>query len=254
MISVKHDIQRIGLNAARIERQLPFAIALSLTRTVQAVQKAEIHEMGDVFDRPTRYTLNSTYIEPATKQHLVAAVGIKDEASEGVPPTKYLRPQIVGGGRRLKRFEKALRSVGVLPNGYVAVPGSAAKIDRFGNMSRGEINQILSFFRTNATAGFNFNASAASLRRRSNRLAKKANAQSVTYFAGRPADGKLPLGVWQRFTFRKGSALKPILIFIPWASYDAIFDFRYVGEITIRKVFPRELSNALRRTLGGKTR
>jgi hypothetical protein len=252
MISVKHEIQRIGRNAQRIERQLPFAIALALTRTVQGVQKAEIHEMRDVFDRPTRYTLNSTYIEPATKQQLRATVGLKDEASEGTPPTKYLRPQLVGGGRRLKRFEKALRSVGVLPNGYVAVPGSAAKIDRFGNMSRGELNQILSYFRTNATSGFNFNASQASLRRRSNRLARQASAQSVQYFVGRPGDGKLPLGVWQRYTFRSGSAIKPILIFIPWASYEGIFDFRYVGEITIRKLFPREFSSALARVLRGK--
>jgi hypothetical protein len=251
MIHLKHDFQRLGRNAQAIERQLPFAMALALTRTVLAVEKAEIHEMRDVFDRPTPYTLKSTYTEPATKQKLRAVVGIRDWASEGTPPANFLIPQIAGGGRRQKRFERALQSVGALPIGYVAVPGKAARLDRFGNMSRGEINQILSYFRTNATAGFNFNASAASLRRRSNRLAKKVGAQGVQYFVGRPGDGKLPLGIWQRFTFRSGSAIKPILIFIPWTVYQAIFDFQYVGKITISKRFGIEYSQALARSIRG---
>jgi len=249
MFTIKHDFQRLGRNALAIERQFPFVMALALTRTAQAVQKAEVAEMRDVFDRPTPYTLKSTYIEPATKQNLRAVVGIRDWASEGTPPANFLIPQIAGGGRRQKRFERALQSVGALPPGFVAVPGKAAKIDRFGNMSRGEIQQILSYFRTNATAGFNFNASAASLQRRSNRLAKKANAQKVQYFVGRPGDGKLPLGIWQRFTFRQGTAIKPILIFIPWTTYQAIFDFQYVGEITIRKHFGIEYSKAWERAI-----
>jgi hypothetical protein len=252
MISVKHDIQRIGRNAQRIEKQLPVIVAKSLTFTAQAVQKAEVHEMRDVFDRPTRYTLNSTYIQSATRNKLRSEVGIKDEASEGTAPVKFLMPEIAGGGRRLKRFERALRSVGVLPNGYVAVPGTGARLDRFGNMSRGEINQILSYFRTNSMLGFNFNASAASLQRRSNRLARKASAQKVQYFVGRPGDGKFPFGIWQRYSFRKGSAIKPIMIFVPWASYEAIFDFRYVGEIAVAKEFPRIFSRLLARAIGGK--
>jgi hypothetical protein len=252
MFSVKHDIQRIGRNAQRIERKMPEITAKALTFTAQEVQKAEIHEMKDVFDRPTRYTLNSTYIQPATKQKLSALVAIKDEASEGTPPVKFLLPEIKGGGRRLKKFERALRSVGVLPNGYIAVPGTGASIDRFGNMSRGEINQILSYFRTNTSEGFSFNITKASARRRSNRLAKRVGARSVQYFVGSPADGKLPFGIWQRYQFRTGSAIKPILIFVHWASYEAIFDFQYVGEITVHKSFSRIYSRLLARVLGGR--
>jgi hypothetical protein len=252
MISVKHDIQRIGRNALRMERQMPSIVARALSWTAVAVQKAEVHEMKDVFDRPTRYTLNSTYIQPATKQKLVAVVGIKEEASEGTPPVKFLRPEIAGGGRRLKKFERALRSVGVLPNGYIAVPGSGARLDRYGNMSRGEINQILSYFRTNTSEGFSFNSTLASRKRRSDRLARRVGARSVQYFVGSPAGGKLPFGIWQRFTFSSGSAIKPILIFVHWVSYEAIFDFQYVGEITVRKVFPREFSKNLARALRGR--
>lgn len=261
MISLKHDIARIGRNAGRIEKQLPFATALAITRTAQIVQKDEIKEMRDVFDRPTPYTLRSTYMQPATKKKLRAEVGIKDEATEAVPPVKFLTPEIRGGGRRLKTFERALRSVGALPNGYVAVPGTGAKLDAYGNISRGQIVQILSFFKTNGLAGFNFNATPDSLKRRSNRAAKKAGAQSVTYFVGRPGDGKLPLGIWQRFTFAGkknqfvsrsvGSAIKPILIFVPFAIYQARFDFQYVGQLAVRNNFARELSKAIATAIRG---
>jgi hypothetical protein len=60
------------------QRQMPFAVALALTRTAQDVKRAEQAEMRGVFDRPTPFTLNSLFTKPATKQSLEARVWVKD--------------------------------------------------------------------------------------------------------------------------------------------------------------------------------
>ena len=63
----------------RLEReQLPFAAALALTKTAEKV-KAELYaEMQTAFDRPTRATLDSLFLQAATKEKMEARVFIKD--------------------------------------------------------------------------------------------------------------------------------------------------------------------------------
>jgi hypothetical protein len=252
VIVVKTDIKQALRDVAVAQKELPFAIAVALTKTAQIIQQEEIKEMRDVFDRPTPYTLNSTYIKTANKRNLQAEVGFKD-LTAGTPASKFLKPQIDGGLRRLKRFEIAMRNAGIMPNGYVAVPGSGANIDSYGNMSRGQINQILSYFKVQAgTLGYNRASSERSKRGIERRLAKQKAAHGVVYFIGSPADGKLPFGIWQRITFGKGySAIKPIVIFQRFAVYKKQFDFYYVGEITVRKHFAIEFSRALASTIKG---
>lgn len=233
-------------NAAEIARryqdmarkQLNFAIARALSRTAVKVKAAEISEMKDVFDRPTPYALNSVYVKSATKQELTARVGLKDDTSKGTPASKFLGPQIAGGLRGLKRFEKALRSKGFLPDGMIAVPGSGAKLDAYGNMDRGQIVQMLSYLQAFGDVyGNNMTAKRQkSFRKRTSRA----------YFVGRPADGKLPLGVWQRVNFAQGNALKPILLFVSAPHYESNrFDFFYVAELTVKKEFMPELRRSL---------
>jgi hypothetical protein len=244
VIVLKHDIDKLRREMQVHGKQVPFATALALTRTAQAIKVDEEKEVVDVFDRPTPYTRKSFFVIPATKVTLRAEVEIKNDATEAVPPSAFLRPQIFGGNRSLKRFELALRNAGVLPNGYLTVPGSAARLDAFGNMSKGQIVQILSYFKTNGLAGFNFNATDASLKRRSNREAKRVGARGVQYFVGAPGDGKLPLGIWQRFSFSRGTAIKPVLLFIKFATFQKRFDFYYVGELGVEKYFHVEYAKA----------
>ena len=60
------------------------ALTLSQAQIIIAMQL--------VFDRPTPYTLNSTFVSPATKTKLKAEVKLKDESAKGLPATKYLAP------------------------------------------------------------------------------------------------------------------------------------------------------------------
>lgn len=236
-----------GLSDAE-KRQIPFATARALTAVARKVKDAEVHEMRDSFDRPTPWTLNSLFLKPATKAELTAYVWLKDDraTSGGTPASVYLRPEIHGGARLPKKFERALASVGLLPAGFVAVPGSAAKLDQYGNMSKGQIVQILSYFRTFTAEGFSANITD----KRKAKLAKGTKKkQGFAYFVGRPGDGKLPLGVYKRVHFAQGSAIKPILIFVDGALYQERYDFFYAAKVTVDRELPREMADSLKYAL-----
>lgn len=236
-LGVSTDIQATIRQLKTRHDQVPFATAVALTRTAVKVKEAEYKEMVDIFDRPTPYTLNSLYSKGATKQNLEAVVWLKYDTSKGTPADKYLLPQIKGGGRSMKRFELALRGVGAMPSGYYAVPGSAAKLDAYGNMDRGQIVQILSYFRAFPEAGYRSNIT--------DKRKAKLNKQGTAYFAGRPAGGKLPDGIWLRRSFASGSSIKPIIIFVKSVLYKPRFDFDYVGQQVVKREFPGQFSQAL---------
>lgn len=243
MISIKHDLgDLIGKMNDLEKRQLPFATSLAINRTAQKVKQAEEREMKDVFDRPTPYTLSSVFMKPSTKASLAAVVGLKDRATKAVPASKFLRAQITGGSRHLKKYEVALRSVGALPPGYFTVPGEAATLDAYGNIARSQVIQILSFFRAFPDAGYRANSTEATRAKMARGTKRKMGA---SYFVGSPGDGKLPLGIWMRVHSGFGSALRPILIFVPHAQYQPIFDLSFVAETVIKKEYPAEFSRAL---------
>lgn len=239
-ISFTHNLDALVKKVEQRARRIPDAAALALTNTAHAVRQAEYDHMRSVFDRPTPFTLNSLYVKAASKQNLSAVVWLKPGANN------YLHAQIFGGTRNLKRFEKALQRVrgGIIgqamPSDMFAVPGSGVRLDAYGNMSRGQIIQILSAFQSaQDVAGFTANRRAFSTKKgRGKRLPQ--------FFIGRPGHGRLPLGVWQRFRFAHGSAIKPVLIFVRSTRYKKLFQFYEVGEETARKTFGGYFEAALR--------
>jgi hypothetical protein len=239
-INVSDAISTLTALARAGEKQVRFATRVALTKTAKKAEAAEVREMRDVFKSPTPFTLSSVFVQPATSTRLEATVKLKDASMKAVPASKYLAPQIDGGQRGLKRFEKALTGIGVMPVGYRAVPGQGARIDSYGNMSRGQIVQILAFFRAFPEMGYKANMtdkSKARLARGSKR------AQGFAYFVGTPGD-RLPLGVYQRVSFARGTAIKPVLLFVRSAVYQSRFDFEYVVNKTVETEFAGEFATA----------
>lgn len=238
-ISVTHDVDKLVRKYDNIARQqLPFAISKAVNETAKIVKQREYGEIARVFDRPTPYTLNSLFVKFGSKTLPIAEVKLKDDAGKGTPAAKYLLPQIEGGGRRHKRFERALAARGLLPQGKYVVPGSAAKMDAYGNMQRGQVVQILSALGAAETvSGFMANRTERSKKRKGRTLAE--------YFVGAPGNGRLPEGVWQRHTFGFGSAIKPVAIFTDRPNYKQRLRFQQVGERTVRAEFPAEFTKAL---------
>ncbi len=244
-LSVKIDVRDAIRQLADIkDRQLPFATSLAINNTAKKVREREQHEIRDVFDRPTPFIQNSIFIKSSNKLNLTAKVGIKDNGfGKGIPAIKPLEAEIVGGERRLKRYEVALRSIGVLPDGYFTVPGDGAEIDGYGNMKAGQIRQLLSYFRANRDVGSTSNSTDATRAKLARGTKKKAG---VSYFVGKPGDA--PLGIWRRSEMGLFSGpskpLMPILIFVQSARYEAVYDFDFVARQTIEREFDGQFIQA----------
>lgn len=233
-----------GLNQYR--DQIPFATANAMNKTAEQVVAAEYEEMKKVFDRPTRFTLNSIYFKRTSKRDAekVITIKIKDEAGKGTPAEKYLLPEVIGGQRRHKGSELALTGAGLIPQGSYMTPGSAARIDAYGNMSRGQITQMLSQLSVQRTGGYTSTISARSRRRATSRA-------GGSFFVGRP--GGKPLGVWQRYGGKKSKKVKPIYIAVRPPNYRKRLKFQEVGEKIINENFKNNfieaMSNAVRTRL-----
>ncbi|POB00152.1 hypothetical protein C2134_02875 [Chromobacterium sinusclupearum] len=227
---------RIGQEiAGRIERPT----AKALTRTAADVKAAEVAEMSRVFDRPTPYTLRGVYMRGASvdKGRDYAEVWLKDFGGKGGAAAVYLKPQIEGGGRPLKRFERALQRAGVLPAGMYAVPGRDADRDAYGNMSRAQIVQILSYFN-----GLHDSTQWMSDRRKKTLARDGKRGKGFTYFVLHQRKNKLPPGVYKRLDYGHGQVvIRPVLIFVRQPRYTARYRFHDVGGRVVADRFPVHL-------------
>lgn len=198
---------------------VPKAAAKALTFTAQAAQKSIVAAMGSTFKGgATRYTLNSTRIESATVEKLSARVAVKDRTSTtGNLPENYLFPQVYGGPRKEKRFERAMRYAGLLKSGERAVLGARAPaeaVDSFGNIKYSEIKKILGATNARAKAS-----------------AKKPGKRSA-YFVGRV--GKLT-GVLK--VVGKGEVV-PMLVFVTKPpSFRQLLNFEDIARETAQREF-----------------
>lgn len=234
-ISVRSNIKDIRRSLATlVGKQMPYATALAVTRTAQDVKAAIEKEMSVVFDRPTRWTLNSLRLFPAKKSNPTAKVWMKNEADKATPPSRWLKPQIDGGQREDKRSERMLKAAGILPQGMAMVPGAGAVLDKYGNMSRGQITQILSGLAAFNTAGFTANAS--------NSARSRAKGNAVRYFVLRK--GGRPIGIAQR-TGKSKSSIVVVMAFVSRPNYSKRLDFYGVADRVVAARLTANLDAAI---------
>lgn len=142
-ISIKHDLDSFSRDLKSMEKQMPFVCALALTLTARdALGDLKTH-LNDTIDRPRPFTINSMYVEGATKTRLTAEVKFK-HAAGGRGAGKYLRSIAYGQPRPLKAFEKGLAAKKSLPAGRYAVPALGQKLDAYGNVPGGVLRAMLS--------------------------------------------------------------------------------------------------------------
>ncbi|MFN3495364.1 MAG: hypothetical protein ACK40L_12735 [Hydrogenophaga sp.] len=227
-------------------RVLPIAASTALTRVARRLATQDLPaEMQRVFDRPVRYTLNSLRVQPATRQTLSARVFVKDDApNNGTRPEDYLLPQVEGGGRNEKRFERAMRYAGLLPSGWRAIPGSGALLDGSGNLKRGEIQRILTATRSATDVA----------QRKTDSKRSRRNARNAPYFAITPTTGSFVGGEYKETASRlipgvyrrDGNGIKPVLIFTKrQPQYRQRLNFTAVAERVTLEQFPMELNRAV---------
>lgn len=190
MLTVQIDSKGVEAALAAIPGKAHRACATALTQTGKEIKLAVVGQMKQVFDRPTKYTLNSLQLDPATKDRLQAAVWFKTPDRMG---QHYLEPQVVGGARKLKGFERAI-------SGMELVPGAGVRLDKHGNMPIGQVRQILSVMgKAESSAGYAANLTARSARR---------NRKDRDYVYIPKKHGKLWPGVYQRVQTARGFGAK----------------------------------------------
>ena len=246
---MKIDIKVAGFEAVAqqlrgLSKQMAFGVAQGINRTAQRVKDAEQAEMRDVFSRPTPYTLGSLFVAGARTAKPEAVVGIKDNVGGSRPATSWLRWQVFGGLRRATAFERLLMGKGAMRDDQRMVPGKFARLDGYGNISRGQLVQILSQLRIDSSSGSTRSLprhtaadNAADTKRKAGvirRAYKRAGGQYVAFPNGR---GKLLPGVYLvRQTAWGRSDPKPVLIFVSKAAYEAErFDFFYVANSVAKR-------------------
>lgn len=124
------------------ERRVKSVVSTALTRTAVQVRKDWQDKINTVVQGPTPLTGKAVVSLGAKADKLEATVSLSKRGGSG-NPSEYLRPQELGGGRNVKKFERALISAGAMPSGYITVPGSAAKLDGYGNVSRAQLVDVI---------------------------------------------------------------------------------------------------------------
>jgi hypothetical protein len=229
---------------------VPLVTAKALTFTAQRAQADIKAEMPRVFQGgATPYTLNSTRIETATATNLVARVAVKDRSSNnGTLPEDYLLPQVDGGRRKEKRFERNMRYAGVLAAGRRAVLGRSVPSNLLtpqGNLKRGEMQRILTATRT---------AFDPAQRKTASKRSKKS-ARNAPYFVGgldrvsivggelAVKKGAMAPGVYRR---QPGGGIVPVLVFVRKApTYRPRLDFTGIAQRTAEREFARTFQRLL---------
>jgi hypothetical protein len=215
MIGVNIDSTRLQKRFDKLIAAYPKAVSDLLNVSAFEVRAEWQKRIPQVFDRPTSLTKNAPLYTKSTPQHLVATVFIRDEATKGTPPSKYLRPQVFGGVRARKGSEKALRARTTFPSFWV--PGKEAPLDQYGNVPGSLIGKILS--QLGATRVSDQRESAVKRGRRLKRERKHGG--QGNYFTLPRRRGKLLPGVvYERITSRgiesgRDSQVRAVLFGVP---------------------------------------
>ncbi|MBY6104896.1 hypothetical protein KUW19_00170 [Ferrimonas balearica] len=230
------DTRDVKVMLGRVKKQIPYATRVAINNTAVEVQKAIKGELAAKVDRPTRFTMNSPVVQFATKARPAAAIAIRDEAFKGVAPINYLAANIHGGESQLKRSERLLMARGVMKPGQRLIPGRRAKLDRYGNLPRNQINKALSNIGHQADRWQNT---------RQNTRRKKGKAR-FDYFLIPNGHPNLTPGIWKE---ERGWAY-PWAIFADRASRRrGVIRFDAVAQATATRVWPRKVRAAVARAL-----
>ena len=219
MIKITTDLS--GLTKAQrfigaYKNQLPFAAKNALNQTAYQVQQVMRQHTTQAFDQPVPFTKKGFLYTKASKTDLTAEVFTAKDRP-------YLNTQIFGGQRLWKTYEGLIRGLAretgnPLPSNRKIVPTAIAK-NKSGNPKRRLFGEIQSRLSTSDRGGF---------------------------MIGTPRGGGRMPGVYRRSRGR----LVPYFLAVPnEPTYRPRFPFEKLGNDTVRRIYPTELSKALDRAI-----
>lgn len=241
------DLRKLASGVREIDRHIPFAAAVALTRTARLVQREIEDEMRDKFDRPTPMVMRSLRVIPAKKSSLEARVFLKNiplgRRASGL--ADVIAHQFFGGKRRSTGAEVRLRAAKVLPRGKHIVPSARAGRDVYGNLPRSEIVQMLTELR-GITPG---------RKSMSDRQRRRKSKQGLLvsrgfkdgrrtldqqYFVTRGRNSEA-IGIWR---IVGPGRVEPFVVFTSAPKYKQRIDIDTIGRRIMREHFGREFGRA----------
>lgn len=229
-----YNSQRKNIIKNLLDNEVRFAASKALNATAKKIKKSLQDEMDKVFVNPTPYVKNGIYTTAAKKNNLMIKIGLKDKwaAGKGHAAADVLAAEISGGIRQPKASEVLLQEKGYLRPGQVWVPGKGQRLNKYGNITGGQITQLLSVLGAHREVGFIANRTAQS---------KLRNKKSPNLFYVGPGK-RLPEGIWERKGKRQ---LKSRLLFIDAPSYQKRFRFEEIIEEVGQKEIVTEFDKAI---------
>lgn len=251
----------------RFEKQVAYASTRAVNKTAFAARKAVRDLIASSLDRPMPKTVALPQVTKQALPKLQPWAEISLDYRRFTGSQGYLTPQIQGGKRVAKAFERRLQAINILPKGMYAVFAKrSGALNQYGNLPGAKIRQILSFFQAFTEAGFTGNMSARTRQqmmfgRKNKRTGEvkfgKGRKFGMTYFV---STGKrfgnlgmrLPPGVWERH-YPNGTAgksfIRPVLLFVQDVQYGKRLDYLGTIERTVSQMLGRELDRELSRAL-----
>jgi len=247
-IRLQHNFPEVMRAIDRDGKQAAYAARVALNQAAKWAETDVRRAMRTEFHQPTPWFLRSLRIIYAYAGKLQAGLWFKDGGS--ADGEAMVLPHIEGSPRKHKPMELRLQRAGLLPRTWYVVPGAAADLDGNGNMSRGQISQMLNVLGTYTEGGYN--KADARTRERLKRGNAKRGVYGFEYWVN-PVGGKraqhLPPGIYKRVQTGFGTSLKPVLIFVSRAMYRKRFDFYGIARKAFEERFPGEFEKAFEQAM-----
>lgn len=237
------DIDRLRKGFGQFsDRRFQSGLAEALNRTARSIGDEWGGQLATRLDRPTATTRRGVLVKRADLGRMTAEIRLKDVigGSGGKAPAEYLAPQEFGGQRTLKKFERALQARGAMPLGSKVVPGKYARLDGFGNVSRGQIVQVLNQLGADLSVGYKRVISASPAKQ-----ARAAARSGRQYVAIVKRTGRLSPGVYER----KSGDLLPVFFYVTRATYGKRLELQGHGQRIAERDLGVNVMRAMQRRL-----
>ncbi|WP_118136419.1 hypothetical protein [Oceanicella sp. SM1341] len=228
----RRDLASLQRRLAALGRDAPEVSRLALNDMAFAVHAENKKLIAEAFEQPTPFTLNAFVVRKATAASLSAVVERKP-AQRG---RHYLETQETGGKRGQTGFERLL-SQRLKYSGIIqaVLPTKRLRRNRYGNVSPGVAQQILSAVQAQGDAANNTTAASA----------KRVGARRAGYFVP-SEESRLSAGVFER----RGKRIRKVLAFSDhMPGYTPRFPMEERARDVAAAAAPEAFERALARTL-----
>jgi hypothetical protein len=237
-LEIQSELAKMSKDLAELSpEQLRKALKSSAIQTAFKVKDGLRQAMLEQLDRPKNFTLNALYVDKGKKGGDFEDVTIqyRDRGGKAFFPGHYLLPQVFGGSRPMKRFEKALQYTFPQLGKVYVVPSQFAKLDAFGGVPGGYITRILSNLRADLSGTQN----KGSRRTRNKKLGYIIVKDGIVLNGG----GRTGLadGIYEKHAGE--TKVYQVFHFSPSVTYQIHFKFYDVAERITRQFFPQFVSD-----------